>query len=206
MWAILLLNDLFLSVINKTLMSLRDFIAQMTPIPDQEWNYFLTLLRTRNLKTDEHFMKEGDICTDIGFVQSGLLCSYYLMIDGSESVVKFSLPGNPVGGYVGMILKQPNGYYCKALEPTSLLLLNFNDLQKLYDRHHCWERMGRHVAETLYVQKELREKEFLIDDAKTRYQNFKKQRPDLIEKVPQYLIASFLGMTPVSLSRIKKGE
>jgi len=77
-------------------------------------------------------------------------------------------------------------------------------LQELYDRHPVWERIGRIKAERLAIQKEFREKEFLLDTAETRYRRFLKEFPDLTDRIPQYYIASYLGITDVALSRIRK--
>ena len=69
-----------------------------------------------------------------------------------------------------------------------------------------WERLGRLLTEQLYIKKEQREAEFLLDDAPTRYRNFQKQYPGLEDRLPQYHVASYLGITPVALSRIRNAE
>ena len=77
-------------------------------------------------------------------------------------------------------------------------------LYKLYERHACWERLGRKNAENLALVKESREKELLLDSLEIRYRRFLKEFPGLADRIPQYHIASYLGVTDVALSRIRK--
>jgi hypothetical protein len=91
------------------------------------------------------------------------------------------------------------------LQETHLLVCNLASIVELFNQHHCWEKLGRILAEQLYIKKETREAEFLLDDAETRYFNFQKQYPGLEERIAQYHVASYLGITPVMLSRIRRG-
>jgi CRP-like cAMP-binding protein len=77
-------------------------------------------------------------------------------------------------------------------------------LNEFYDRHACWERLGRKNAEQLVLIKEAREKELLLDSLEVRYQRFLQEFPGLADRIPQYHIASYLGVTDVALSRIRK--
>ena len=83
-----------------------------------------------------------------------------------------------------------------------MLAVPFKEIQKLYQRHPCWNELGRKIAENFFIVKEQREYEFLLLDAKARYLNFIHDYADLTERIPQYHIAAYLGITPVSLSRV----
>jgi CRP-like cAMP-binding protein len=186
-------------------MDLRQYFARFVQISDTEWNFFSGELKPVSLQKGDYFFRQGEASGEIGFVITGLLCNFYTGDDGVDHVKKFSVPGTPVASYASMILQRPSIYSCQALEAVQLMTLKFSVLQELYRRDPCWERLGRVIAENLYLEKEFREREFLVDDAKTRYENFKKQKPELLDQVPQYLIASYLGVTPASLSRLKQG-
>jgi hypothetical protein len=77
-------------------------------------------------------------------------------------------------------------------------------MNAFYERHPCWERLGRKNAEYMFLFKEAREKELLLDSLEVRYQRFVKNFPGLAQKIPQYHIASYLGVTDVALSRVRK--
>lgn len=184
-------------------MSVKEYINRVVQVPESEWDFFASRLRHFNLGKGEFFFEQGEFPTEIGFVLSGLLYNYYTSANGVKHVKKFSAASAPVASYSSMIAGQPTFYSCEALEETQMVTIKFSVLQELYKRHACWANLGRIIAEKLYLEKEFREREFLTHDAKTRYETFKKQRPELLERVPQYLIASYLGITPVSLSRLK---
>lgn len=78
--------------------------------------------------------------------------------------------------------------------------------ESLYKRHRCWETLGRKLAEGLYIKKEMKERLLLMNTAEERYLQFLKEFPGLEKRVPQYHIASYLGITPVSLSRIRSSS
>ena len=108
------------------------------------------------------------------------------------------------GSFHSLRLEAPCGFYIQALAKTTTILLPHNVLNAFYDRHPCWERLGRIKAEHMFLFKEAREKELLLDSLEVRYQRFLKKFPGLAQKIPQYHIASYLGVTDVGLSRIRK--
>ena len=102
-----------------------------------------------------------------------------------------------------MITQTPSTLTVEALVPSTLITLSRTVSQQLFDRHHGWERVGRRIAELQFIERELREHELLCLTPLQRYEKFRRERPQLLNIIPQYLIASYLGITPVSLSRIR---
>lgn len=102
-----------------------------------------------------------------------------------------------------MIQRSESYYAIEALENAKILVINYNDWVNLSKKHHSWDMMAKSLIESAYMQKEIRERELLLDDAKTRYQNFIKRNPQLVPRLKQHQIASYLGITAVALSRIK---
>jgi CRP-like cAMP-binding protein len=98
----------------------------------------------------------------------------------------------------------PTRFSIQALEECHLLICDLHNVINMFDRHGCWERLGGILAEQLYIKKEAREAEFLLDDAETRYHNFQKVYPGLEGRLTQYHVASYLGISPVALSRIRR--
>jgi CRP-like cAMP-binding protein len=183
--------------------TLKKFFQSTVQLPDEEWISIENHLTLKVILKGQFFFQHGEVFSDIGFVQKGLLVNFYTDSKGEHYVKKFSGPGAPVANYASQILNQKANYCCQAVEETTLFTLNYEVLKGHFDRHKCWERLGRLMAEKLYIEKEFREQHFLVSDAKTRYQIFLEQHPHLREKIPQYLVASYIGITPASLSRIK---
>lgn len=183
--------------------SLRNSITMMTAIPAMEWLHFAKHLRLRQIEKNAHYFKIGDEVSEIGFVVKGLLYNYYSKAKGDE-IVKIFLPeGVFVASYSSLIMKTPSSFSCRAIENTILLTIPYKEMEAIYDRHICWQRLGRISAEQQFIAKEKREMEFLLDDATVRYQKFVEQNEKILNRIPQYLIASYIGISPASLSRIR---
>ena len=116
----------------------------------------------------------------------------------------FAKESDFAGSISGIVSGAPSRFYIQALEDTDVLVLPTALIKEGYDRHPSWERLGRRLAERIALQKELREAAFLLDSAETRYHQFLQEFPDISNRIPQYHIASYLGITEVSLSRIRK--
>ncbi len=184
--------------------TLKKYLSSYLSIPPLEWTYFAQLLKVRHIEKDEFLFRQGDRISDVGFVLQGLLCNFYTHEKGKIAVKYFTPEGSMVACYSGLLQNSPAGFSCQVLEKCLLVYLKYEELLKLYDRHACWEKMGRISAENLYIEKEKREFDFLTSDADTRYTGFVKANALIIDRVPQDLIASYLGISPVSLSRLRK--
>ncbi len=184
--------------------SLKQYLTSFLNIPATQWLHLITCLGFRSLGKGEFYFKQGEVHDEIGFVVKGLLYNFYTDQNGDEFVKSFVDQGNPVSCYSDLIQKTPSSFSSQTLEPTKLVTLRYTDLLKLYDKHSCWERMGRVSAEKLFIEKEHRERLFLTSDAKARYETFAQENPNLMNRIPQYLLASHIGISPVSLSRIRR--
>lgn len=99
---------------------------------------------------------------------------------------------------------QPSAFSIETLEDTVLLCIRYSDWEKLLEGVLCWNIVARKVIEKIYIMKQLRERELLLEDAESRYLHFMEQYPSLHQRLKQHYIASYLGISPVSLSRIRK--
>lgn len=183
---------------------LRYVLNQITPIPDLEWNFFTQKLEWRTLEKNEMLLHNHESCQHIYFCSSGLLRMCYITEDGEEFNKSFITSNNFFTSYSSMILGLPSFFSIQAMEPTEIAFFSKKTLDQLFLRHCCWETLGRKLVENLYVKKELKERQLLIHSAKERYRIFLKEFPDLESRISQYQIASYLGISPVSLSRIRK--
>jgi CRP-like cAMP-binding protein len=186
--------------------ALKQYLTRLAPVPDEEWTHFAGHLKLRKINRGERYFNQGDALTEIGFVAQGLLYSYYTNAEGEEFVKYFIPEGGMVAGYTYLLKGTPAGFTSQAIEDSLILGFPYSKFQKLFERHPCWDRVVRLVNQRLYLEKDEREQFFLMMDAKARYEAFMKNRGDLPQRIPQYLIASYIGISPVSLSRIRKGQ
>ncbi|OGW41149.1 MAG: hypothetical protein A2010_18025 [Nitrospirae bacterium GWD2_57_9] len=183
--------------------NLRTALEKLCPIPETEWSYFSRQLRARKFEAEEFLIRAGDPVTAFFFIVKGLARFFYLTPEGKEFNKYFAMENNFVGSFCYKIPNEPCPYSVQAMENTETLVLPVMVMEEAYSRHAAWERIGRLHAEKLALTKELREKEFLLDPAETRYHRFLHDYPGLARRIPQYHIASYLGITDVALSRIR---
>lgn len=182
-----------------TLAGIRTALERLGPLPDDAWADFAPQLRERRMARDEFFAMAGIDVSEVGFVTSGILRMYYVRNDGREFNKSFLTVGDICG-----VLGPGNRLYIDALTPAVLFVIPSGALLDLYDRHASWGRLGRRFAEMLSLKKMRREASFLLDSAEERYIAFRAEHGAIEHLIRDYHIASYIGVTPVALSRIKK--
>ncbi|MBO9606206.1 MAG: Crp/Fnr family transcriptional regulator [Paenibacillaceae bacterium] len=173
-------------------------------IPPEEWRAFAAMTERRKVPKLHHFVEAGERTETVGFCIGGLFRLYYATPDGAEFNKSFCLPGEFVASYGALLQDVPSYFSIQALTDSELVVFRYREYRTLYDRHPCWERFGRLIAEQLFVSKETRERELLLLSAEARYRLFLERYGPLASAIPQYHIASYLGITPVALSRIRR--
>jgi len=138
------------------------------------------------------------------YMKKGAIIGYVLN-DAKRHIVRFCLEGSFMGDYKWMISQEPLPFLFKAIEDSEVYVAKFEDIQKLYSKNDFWyERLGRVISEQQYVYWLERCISLLTQEPGDRYKKLIEQEPTLAQRVPQYLIAEYLGVTAVGLSRIKK--
>ncbi len=184
----------------------KSFLASLralADVPEAELAKLLALFRPTTLRRGEHLLRAGEMPRSLAFVESGLLRLYYLDADGREFTKSFCTEGEVVAAYSALLLGQPSRLFIEALEDSRLLVVDYRAYQELAVGHACWAAVNQRRAEALFIKKEQREATLLLDDAETRYRQFLVDHPGLEARVRQHHIASYLGITPVALSRIR---
>jgi len=184
----------------------RKALEKFVTFSEEEWRLFVQYVSTSSLKKKEHFAREGEIAKYIGFILTGSM-RYYHIKDGEEITGYFSFDGELVSSYKSFLTRQPGTGYIQALEPTTLLLISYHDLQDMLNHPllaYKMERFGRLTAEYYLCCYEERISSFITQTPEERYQNLVSKEREILQRVPQHYIANFLGITPVSLSRIRK--
>jgi len=187
----------------KHLIQLREFVNLLVQPNDEEWHALAERLFYREVKKKEYFLREGEVCNLVGFVVEGALRNYVLR-DGLEVMRYFVLDNNYACEYKSFLTQMPSGENLEALEDSLMLCFSHQDLQYLYQRYQLWERYGRLVSEELFIKLSLRINDLLIKTPEERYLALLEEDPRIAQRIPQYMIASFLGVTPETLSRIRR--
>ena len=185
--------------IEKTLANL----DTLKDIPRDEIIKLHRLLKPINLKKDEYFLRAGEIPKRIGFNVSGLLRLFYIDHAGKDITKHFCIEQSLAISYSAFIKREPSKFSIQAIEDTKLLTFTYEDYIQLLNSNICWQIAARKLAELIFILKENREAELLLMDAHGRYHSFINDFPNLLNRIPQYYIASYLRITPESLSRIR---
>jgi CRP-like cAMP-binding protein len=178
-------------------------LRSLADVPQAELAKLFALCRPAILRRGEYVLRAGETPRSLAFVESGLLRLYYLDADGREFTKSFCTEGEVVAAYSALLLGRPSRLFIEALEDSRLLVADYHAYQELAAGHPCWAAVSQHRAEALFIKKEQREAALLLDDAETRYRQFLADHPGLEARVRQHHIASYLGITPVALSRIR---
>jgi CRP-like cAMP-binding protein len=187
------------------LSDLADSLDFMENIPKDEMSKLQKLLKPLTLKKGEYFLRAGEIPNRVGFNISGLLRLFYIDYNGSEVTKHFCFENTLAISYSAFLLREESKLFIQAIEDTELVTISFYDYNNLLKEHIFWQIAARKLAEMLFILKEKRESELLLKNAQERYIQFLKDYPNLESRLNQYHIASYLGITPESLSRIKSG-
>lgn len=158
----------------------------------------------KQLKIGDYFVREGEYSKTIGYVESGLLHSYQTNSKGELVTTNFFPKGSFCGSFYSFYRQEPALDFIKSITATKIHTIGFEQLQELFRTDLKINRLGRLAIEQVCISKDIRLSKMLKLDAKSRYLWFVEEYPLVIEKAPLKHIASYLGMKPESLSRIRK--
>lgn len=178
-----------------------DFIAKYITLNDAEKNALVSLDIFRTVKKGSVLLQEGQISTHGYFVLKGCIRTYY-MIDGEEKTTAFYTELEGLTPHC-VLTQKPSEYYISALEDTILILSSPDMEAEIFAKFPRFETLCRMMSEQLLAKQQIDFDEFKTSSPEQRYINLLKKRPDLIQRVPLNQLASFLGIKPPSLSRLR---
>lgn len=145
----------------------------------------------------------GQIDNHLSFMEKGIV-RYYIPKEETELTFEFAFENSFVNAYDSFLKRTPSIYTIETLADTTLWRLTYHDLQYIYAETEIGNMIGRYAAEELYLKKSKREKSLLNETAEERYLKLFEEQPHLIQQIPLRYIASYIGITPQALSRIRK--
>ncbi|MBL8953142.1 MAG: Crp/Fnr family transcriptional regulator [Myxococcaceae bacterium] len=178
-------------------------LSKVLGLPVRQLEPLLALAAEVKLPKGDFFTRPGERADRFAIVLEGLVRHYYVDARGKESVKAFRGPLEVSGPYAELISGRPSRTFIQALAPARLLCLQWEVLQRAADASPELSKMLRRFAEAQFVNKEQREYEFLQLTAEERYLQFCRERKEHLGHVPLHQIASYIGITPVALSRIR---
>lgn len=172
-------------------------------VDDETMHLFCSKLTSKYIPKKEFFVRQGETCRHIAFINEGLLRLFY-SIEGEEHIRQFHFERSFCSEFQSFLTEKPALMSLQALEDTHLLLISHADLHHLFSLSREFEKLGRVLAEQAFIFVSQRFASILLESPEERYQHLMAERPKVLQRVPQYMIASYLGITPEALSRIRK--
>jgi len=189
----------------------KKFISSYITINFIEWNLFQSKLKIVHYKKGEVIHHIGDVCSELMFINSGIARSFIIDEDGKDYtwVIYFNDKNSQMTNlyavdYDSFINQKESRLEIVALEDCEMVVVEYKDVQFVYDKLKRGERFGRLMSQEAYSYVHNMIIDRQIKTAKERFDDFIKKTPYLLDKVPQYHVATFLGITPQHLSRLKK--
>jgi CRP-like cAMP-binding protein len=179
-------------------------VSRHITLTAEEEARFTSILKKKTLRKKQYLLQAGDVCRYECFVNKGCLRTYLVDEKGQEHIVQFGIEEWWIGDMYSFITGQPGLYHIDALEDSELLLIEKPQWEKMFVEIPKFERFFRILLQNAFVSMQRRIAENMSLSAEERYTNFLQRFPQFEQRLPQRQIASFLGITPESLSRIRK--
>lgn len=178
-------------------------LEKFIDITEKEFSEIIPFFQIENIKKKENLLVEGQICKTNYFVLSGCLRKFFINQKGIEQTTEFAIENWWITDNIAYENRLPTTFYIQAVENSKILTIDNNSQEKLLNAHPKMERYFRFIYQRAYAASQMRMK-YLYDFSKEDfYHHLNKNHPEFVQRIPQYLIASFLGFTPEYLSEIR---
>lgn len=182
---------------------IRQYFENSVRLTDQDWQLFSSKLIKQEFPKNYILLKQGQTEDYLSFIESGMV-RFYIPKDGNDLTFSFAFDRSFVSGYDSFLTQKHSTYNIETLTKATLWRLTYNDLQSIYAETKIGNTIGRQASEDLFLRKTKRELSLLNETAEQRYLNLFTEQPRLIKQIPLKYIASYIGITPQALSRIRK--
>jgi CRP-like cAMP-binding protein len=178
-------------------------ISRLIPLSPEEKEVLKCNIGIKKVKANEVIHSEGNICDFEAFIEKGVFRTYYL-IDGKDKIINFYQENQWLSDFKSFTLQVPSKIYIQALEDSEIAFFKSTQVKLLAARISNWDKLGKVFFEKLFIDNFNHIESLLISSPEERYTHLLKNRPNLMNRIPQYFIAQYVGVQPESLSRIRK--
>ncbi|HSV10274.1 MAG TPA: Crp/Fnr family transcriptional regulator [Hanamia sp.] len=178
-------------------------VREKISVSNEEFDFCKTLFIPKKLRKRQYLLQEGDICRYTAFVEKGMLRTFTVDEKGNEPILQFSMEGWWIADLYSFLTEEPSPYNIEALEDCELLLINKENWEILLAKVPAFERYFRILIQNNLIATQRRLMSSLSESAEEKYTKLIHNFPGCIQRVPQHMIASYLGITPETLSRIR---
>jgi CRP-like cAMP-binding protein len=179
-------------------------VNEKVSLTPEEEDVCRSLFIPKKLRKRQYLLQEGDVCKYTAFVEKGALRVYTIDEKGWEHIMQFGIEGWWVSDLYSFLTGEPSTYTIEALEDCELLLLSQSAQEELLQKVPRFERYQRILVQGAYIALQRRMMTAMSQTAEEKYIRMVHTYPDIVQRVPQHMIASYLGITPETLSRIRK--
>lgn len=182
---------------------IKEYYERIVQLQESEWKFISSHFDRKLYAKNQIITHEGETESYLSFIETGIVRSYIPHID-AELTFHFSFAKEFICAYDSFFTQKPSECELQALTRTVVWQISFEDLRKVYVQTKVGNYLGRFVAEKLFLVKSKREISLLKHTAKERYLNLIKERPEILKFIPLKYVASYIGITPQGLSRIRR--
>ncbi|MDQ3843505.1 MAG: Crp/Fnr family transcriptional regulator [Bacteroidota bacterium] len=183
--------------------TIKNYYKNLVPaLTDSEWMALQGILTVKQIRKGEYIIKEGQVCNHVLFINKGLVRLFY-NANGKEISVGFFPENSYVSEYESFLTRCPATQNIDVLADSEIFELHYDHVQLLYKQYAVFQEFGRKMAEFLFIMLNQRNTALLVLSPEQRYRQMVVET-NLYQLVPQYMLASFIGITPEHLSRIRK--
>lgn len=182
---------------------IRAYYERITKLQKSEWNFIAAHFKRKVLSKGTIIIRKGETEKYLSFVETGIV-RFYIPGEENDLTFNFSFDKEFTCAYDSFLTQTPSEYELQALAETIVWQISFEDLQKVYKETNVGNYLGRFAAEDLYLAKSKRELSLLKQNAKERYLDLFTDKPDILKYIPLKYVASYIGITPQGLSRIRR--
>ena len=176
---------------------------EITPLTHEEEEMIKPYLQPKKIRKKQYLLQESDVCKYIAFVEKGALRAYTVSEKGAEHIIQFAIEGWLISDMYSFLTGEPATYNIEAIENSELLLTSKAAHEELLQKLPKYETYTRTQITGAYIAMQRRLTSIISLTLEERYNYFTSLYPDIIQRVPQHMIASFMGLTPETLSRVR---
>ena len=178
-------------------------ISSYVPLTSNDESVIRSLFHPKELKKGDHLLRAGNDCRHVVFIETGLV-RYYVTNNGMENTTYFNKEAEFVCDNMSFLAQVPSNVNIQAIEDSTVWMIGYDGMQRFYKEVSTGERFGRLAIEQVFVSAARQIVSLYTDPPEVRYNNFISRFADVAQRIPQYYIASYVGIQPQSLSRIRK--